>query len=236
MQEISILSIISVFAAGLLSFLSPCVLPLIPGYISFISGENLSDLTISNKTHKKAIIGTIFFGIGFSTLFVVLGASATGIGKIFLQYKDIFSKIAGLIVIFFGLNILGFFKLNFLSKQFKWNYKKGNAPYYVEAFLLGLAFVFGWTPCIGPILASVLTFAANEQTVGSGILLLSIYSLGLWIPFLLSAIFLSTCINLIKKYGRISMAVEKIAGVLLIFLGILIMTNSLSYISVYLTY
>lgn len=233
MQEISI---ISVFLAGLLSFLSPCILPLIPGYISFISGENLADLTTnSNNIHRKAIIGTIFFGIGFSTVFIILGASATGIGKIFIEYKDIFSKVAGLIVIIFGLHMLGLFKINFLKKQFKWNYKKGNAPYYIEAFLLGLAFVFGWTPCIGPILASVLTFAANEETMKSGILLLSVYSLGLWVPFLLSAIFLSTCINLIKKYAKVTIIIEKIAGLLLIFLGILIMTNSLSIIIIYLT-
>jgi cytochrome c-type biogenesis protein len=232
MQEISI---ISVFIAGILSFLSPCILPLIPGYISFISGESLSDLTVNNRIHKKAIIGTIFFGIGFSSIFIILGASATGIGKIFIEYKDIFSKIAGLIVIFFGLHMLGFFKINFLKKQFKWNYKKGNAPYYIEAFLLGLAFVFGWTPCIGPILASVLTFAANEQTVTSGIVLLSVYSLGLWVPFLLSAIFLSTCMSLIKRFGKVTITIEKIAGILLILLGILIMTNSLSLITIYLT-
>jgi cytochrome c-type biogenesis protein len=233
MQEISI---ISVFIAGIISFLSPCILPLIPGYISFISGENLSDLRNNdNKIHKKAIIGTIFFGIGFSTLFIILGASATGVGKIFIEYKNIFSKVAGLIVIIFGLHMLGLFKINFLKKQLKWNYRKGDAPYYIEAFLLGLAFVFGWTPCIGPILASVLTFAANEKTVGSGVILLSVYSLGLWVPFLISAIFLSTCINLIKRFGKITVYIEKIAGILLIFLGLLIMTDSLSLIIIYLT-
>jgi cytochrome c-type biogenesis protein len=231
------ISIISVFIAGIISFLSPCVLPLIPGYISFISGENLSSLANNdNKIHKKAIIGTIFFGIGFSSLFIILGASATGVGSIFIEYKYIFSKIAGIIVIFFGLHMLGIFKLNFLKKQFKWNYKKRNAPYYIEAFLLGFAFVFGWTPCIGPILASVLTLAANEETMKSGILLLSVYSVGLWIPFLLSAIFLSTCINLIKRFGKLTVTIEKIAGVLLIFLGILIMTNSLGLLTIYLTY
>jgi cytochrome c-type biogenesis protein len=132
--------------------------------------------------------------------------------------------------------MLGVFKINFLKKQFKWNYKKKNAPYYIEAFLLGFAFVFGWTPCIGPILASVLTLAANEETMRSGILLLSIYSFGLWIPFLLSAIFLSTCINLIKRFGKLTIIIEKIAGILLIFLGILIMTNSLGLLTIYLTY
>lgn len=227
--------VIASFVAGLLSFLSPCVLPLIPGYISFISGESISELTKkNNKTvHIKALIGAFFFGLGFSIVFVLLGASATEVGKIFSNYKDIFEKVAGVIVIIFGLHLLGVFKINSLTKQKKWNYQKGRAPFYIEAFLLGVAFVFGWTPCIGPILASILTFAANKETTTQGIILLSAYSVGLWFPFLLSAVFLSFIMVAIKKAKKVVMIIEKLSGILLIFVGILIMSNTMSMIVIY---
>ncbi|MDY6821836.1 MAG: cytochrome c biogenesis protein CcdA [Deferribacterota bacterium] len=228
------LTIVTVFLAGFLSFLSPCILPLIPAYISFISGENLYSLTESSrKIHVKAIIGTIFFGLGFTTVFVAMGASATWIGSFFVQYKYVLSKVAGVIIVIFGLHLLGFFKFNLLKKQYKVNYKKGNSPYYIESFLLGLAFVLGWTPCIGPILGSILAVAATEETINKGIFLLSVYSAGLWVPFLITAVFLSTCLLLIKKYSKVSLFIEKASGILLIFMGILIFTNALSYLATF---
>jgi len=236
MNDIGSVGLFTAFFAGLLSFLSPCILPLLPGYISFISGESVESLTVNNNkiVRIKAVIGSIFFGLGFSIVFVLLGASATGFGKILHEYRYIMEKIAGIIVIVFGLHLFGIFKIRFLHKQKKWNYKKRGAPFFIEAFILGVAFVFGWTPCVGPILAGVLAYAAKEETVSQGIILLSVYSLGLWIPFFISALALGYIISFIRKAGKTMWWIEKISGALLIFIGLLILTDALSVITIYL--
>ncbi len=231
------LTFYGVFLAGLLTFLSPCVLPLLPGYISFISGESIDCLTTQGcKGAKlKAFLGAVFFGLGFTLVFVALGASATGVGRILNEYRVYFEKIAGVIVIILGIHLIGLYKINQLLIQKKWNYKKINAPFFVEAFLLGVAFVLGWTPCVGPILAGVLSLAAKENTVSQGILMLFVYSLGLWIPFLLSAVALGFVIGGLKKASKYVVIVEKIAGGLLILIGILMLTGSLTAIVSFLT-
>jgi cytochrome c-type biogenesis protein len=218
------------FLAGILSFLSPCILPLLPGYISFISGESVESLT-NNEGYSprlKAFLGAVFFGIGFTLIFVLLGATATEIGKALQSYKFLLEKIAGVIVIILGLHLFGVFKINKLLVQKKVSYKKRNAPFFIEAFLLGIAFVLGWTPCIGPILSGILALAAKESTASSGMFLLFVYSLGLWIPFLISALFVSEVMKAIKKAGKVMIIVEKISGVLLITIGILILSGSMS--------
>ncbi|MGA1862357.1 cytochrome C biogenesis protein [Deferribacter thermophilus] len=223
------------FIAGVLSFLSPCVLPLIPGYISFISGESIETLTSEESLSPKlkAIIGAIFFGIGFTLVFILLGASATTIGKLINQYRLILEKIAGIIVIILGLHLVGIFKIKQLLVQKKWNYQKRNFPFFIEAFLLGVAFVFGWTPCIGPILAGILALAAKETTVYKGMSLLFVYSLGLWIPFLLAAIMLGAMLSTLRKTGKLLIIIEKISGVLLIFIGVLILSGSMTVVISY---
>jgi cytochrome c-type biogenesis protein len=227
----------SAFLAGILSFLSPCVLPLLPGYISFISGESIETLTSKDiaTPRLKAFLGAIFFGLGFTLVFIGLGATATEFGKILNEYKPILEKIAAIVVIIFGLHLIGVFRINKLLVQKKWNYKKGSSPFFVEAFLLGVAFVFGWTPCIGPILAGILALAAKEETVSQGVLMLFSYSLGLWIPFLISALALGTIISFIKKASKFVIWVEKIAGVLLVLIGVLMLSGSLTVIVSFIT-
>lgn len=232
------LSFYSAFFAGVLSFLSPCVLPLLPGYISFISGESIESLTKgeSSAPRLKALLGAVFFGLGFTLVFVMLGASATSVGQLLNEYKGVLAKIAGIVVIILGLHMLGVFKIQKLLNQKKWNYKKRNkGPFYIEAFLLGVAFVFGWTPCIGPILGGILAMASQEATVSQGMLMLFIYSLGLWIPFLISAIALGFVIEKTRKAGKTMVIVEKVAGVLLIIIGLLMLTDLLTVIVTYLT-
>jgi len=231
------ITLTGVFVAGILTFLSPCVLPLLPGYISFISGESIECLTGENckGARLKALLGAVFFGIGFTIVFVSLGATATSVGRVLNEYKVYFEKVAGVIVIILGIHLIGLYRINLLLAQKKWNYKKINAPFFVEAFLLGVAFVMGWTPCVGPILAGVLSLASTEQTVFKGMTLLFVYSLGLWIPFLVSALALGFVIGSIRKAGRYIVIVERISGVFLILVGLLILTGSLTSIVSYLT-
>ncbi|MGA1845500.1 cytochrome c biogenesis CcdA family protein [Deferribacter abyssi] len=224
------INFLTAFIAGVLSFLSPCVLPLIPGYMSFISGESIESLTNNEKMSPrvKAIIGAIFFGLGFTIVFMILGASATSVGKLINNNRAILEKVAGLVVIVLGLHLLGVIKIKKLLNQKKWNYQKKNYPFFIEAFLLGVAFVFGWTPCIGPILAGILALASQEHTVTQGIILLFVYSLGLWIPFLLAAIALGFVLSAMKKASKLLVIIEKISGVLLVFIGILILSGSMT--------
>lgn len=234
MSEVTFLT---AFIAGLLSFLSPCVLPLLPGYLSFISGESIETLTSENakSVRLKAFLGAVFFGLGFTLVFVILGASATSIGGILKEYKFVLGKVAGAVIIILGLHMFGVFKIKFLLMQKKWNYsKKGNSPFYIEAFVLGVAFVFGWTPCIGPALAAILSLASQEDTLLRGIQLLITFGLGLWIPFLLSALSVGFVVSFIRKAGRIVVIVEKVSGVLLIIIGLMMVTGKLEYVSRYL--
>jgi cytochrome c-type biogenesis protein len=226
------LTLYGVFIAGLLTFLSPCVLPLLPGYISFISGESIDCLTTQGckGARLKAFLGAVFFGLGFTLVFVALGASATSVGKFLNEYRSYFEKVAGVIIIILGIHLVGIYKINKLLIQKKWNYKKINAPFFVEAFLLGVAFVLGWTPCVGPILAGVLSLASRESTVSHGVLMLFVYSLGLWIPFMISAVALGFVIGGLKKASKYVVIVEKIAGAMLIIIGLLMLTGSLTSI------
>ncbi|MFP4465725.1 MAG: cytochrome c biogenesis CcdA family protein [Candidatus Goldiibacteriota bacterium] len=229
------INFITAFFAGFLSFLSPCVLPLIPGYISFISGASLKELQDTNdlKKVKKDVMWTsLAFVIGFSSVFIALGASATFLGRILLQHLDILSKIAGFAVIILGLHLTGIFKIKTLyrEKRIRLPQKRINL---FESFLLGLAFAFGWTPCIGPILAGILALAATQTSMGQGLLLLSFYSMGLAIPFMLAAasitLFLKSY-DRIKKYFSI---IEWTAGILLIIIGLLMITGGLVKITVF---
>jgi|TARA_B100001029_G_C14979989_1_gene405422 Cytochrome c biogenesis protein len=218
------------FGAGFISFLSPCVLPLIPGYISYISGQNLESI-IQKK--QKILIKTIIFSLGFSLVFISFGATASYLGSFLINYSDILRIIAGIIIIMFSLQILGILKLNVLNKEKRF-YTKNYSNNLFFPFLVGTAFAFGWTPCIGPVLGSILTLAAVETSITQGIILLSFYSLGLAIPFVLSGYgitkFLSISKNLKSKIRMISL----VGGSILLITGILILANVLQIVGFYL--
>ena len=234
MFETSI-SYFSALLAGGLSFISPCVLPLIPGYISFISGVSLEELTDKEKASQhlgRVAINTIFFVIGFSLIFVALGASASFIGSWLFKNLGLFNKIAGVVVFIFGLHVAGVFHIKALNyeKRFNTRDKKFGV---IGSVVIGMAFAFGWTPCIGPILGSILALAANQETIHQGIILLLFYSAGLGIPFILTALlfnFLIGFFGFIKRHFR---AVEIISGALLMLIGVLIFFNLLNDISTY---
>ena len=219
-----------VFLAGMLTFLSPCVLPLIPSYISYITGASLEELQSGKGVKQATAIHSLLFILGFSVIFILLGASATFVSGFLYQYQDWIKNIGGVLIILFGLHLTGILPIHFLlrEKRLQWRRKPVG---YAGSFLVGAAFSIGWTPCVGPILASVLLYASSQVTVQQGILLLAIYSLGLAIPFFLSSLAFNqmlSSLRWVKKYLNI---LEKLTGVLLIAVGVLLMTNSLSWLS-----
>ena len=211
------------FGAGFISFLSPCVLPLIPGYISYISGESLGDIV---EKQKKIILKTVLFSLGFSLVFISFGATASLIGNILLENSNTLRIIAGIIIIIFSLQLIGILNLNFLNQEKRFQTKNYSNNLFFPV-LVGAAFGFGWTPCIGPVLGSILTLAAVESSIGKGILLLSFYSLGLAIPFILSGYGISKFLAFSKNFRKNIKIVSVIGGVILLITGILILTNKL---------
>jgi len=212
------------FLAGLISFLSPCVLPLIPGYISYISGTSLDKL--KEKKGNLVIFKTIFFTLGFSLVFIALGSTASFIGKFFLVNSNILRIIAGIIIIFFSLQIIGIFNFNFLNKDIRFFTDRYNNNLFFP-LVVGAAFAFGWTPCIGPILGSIITLATLEESIDRGILLLSFYSLGLAIPFIISGILFDKFLSFSKNFRKYMSIITKVGGAILLLTGIAILTNQL---------
>lgn len=218
------------FLAGILSFLSPCVLPLIPGYISFLSGLSLEELqqnTQQRKVLKRAGLAAIFFVAGFSVVFVSLGASASFMGKFLSAHLRIFSRIAGILIVILGVNLLGVLKISWLNVEKRLKIKKFY-PGPLGAFLIGLAFAFGWTPCIGPILAGILALAATQKTIIKGMSLLGVYSLGLGIPFILTGFGVGIFMRFFQGYKSFIRWGEIFAGLLLIAIGLLIFSDNLT--------
>ena len=212
------------FLAGLISFLSPCVLPLIPGYICYISGTTLEKIT--EKKNNLVVVRTIFFTLGFSAVFIILGSTASFLGKFFLNNSNILRIIAGIFIIFFSLQIIGIINLNFMNKDlriFTKNYSKN--PTF--PFIVGAAFGFGWTPCIGPILGSILTLAAIEENYSKGMLLLLFYSLGLAIPFIISGFLIEKFLLFSKNFKKYISITSKIGGSILLLTGFAILTGQL---------
>ena len=226
-----VVSLSIAFFAGFISFISPCVLPLIPGYVSFICGTTLNEL---DKKSKNFILKkSIFFSLGFSLVFISLGATATFIGSFLLQNSKILSVGSGIIIIFFGMYLLELIKINFLNKSFgNFNIKYSNNLLF--PFIVGIGFGFGWTPCIGPILGSILAFASMEDSIYEGILLLSLYSLGLAVPFVLSSLLIKKFLIFSKGAKNYLINVKKISGIILIITGILIVTGKLQILGFYL--
>ena len=216
------------FGAGLISFLSPCVLPLIPGYISFISGASLNEL-LENK--KINIFPLILFTLGFSTVFIIFGAAASYLGQVLLQNSEILRIIAGLIIIIFSLQLIGIINISFLNFEKKIYTKKNDNIWF--SFIVGMAFGFGWTPCIGPILGSILALASTEETIFKAVVLLSFYSLGLAIPFILSGYLMQRFLMFSKNFKKNINYISKSGGIILLITGILILTNQLQVLGYY---
>ena len=216
------------FGAGLISFLSPCVLPLIPGYISFISGASLNELLEKKKIN---VLPLILFSLGFSFVFIIFGAAASFLGQFFLQNSQILRIAAGIIIIFFSLQLIGILNVSFLNFEKK-IYTKSNKNIWFS-FVVGMAFGFGWTPCIGPILGSILALASTEETISRAVILLSSYSLGLAIPFILSGYLMQRFLIFSKNFKKNINLVSKIGGSILLITGFLILTNQLQVLGYY---
>ena len=216
------------FGAGLISFLSPCVLPLIPGYISFISGATLNEL-LENK--KINIFPLILFTLGFSFVFIMFGAAASYLGQVLLQNSQSLRIIAGLVIIIFSLQLIGIINISFLNFEKKIYTKKNNNTWF--SFVVGMAFGFGWTPCIGPILGSILALASTEETIFKAVILLTFYSLGLAIPFILSGYLMQRFLMFSKNFKKNINYVSKSGGIILLITGALILTNQLQILGYY---
>ena len=229
------LSLPIALVAGIVSFLSPCVLPLVPGYISMLSGASMEELRLGGQSALMARIfrNAIAFVVGFSVVFVALGASATEVGAFLSSRRVVFNIAAGVVIIIFGLHLTGVVKIPFLYRDARFNTgaPRRGAP---GAFLLGIAFAFGWTPCIGPILAGILAVAATRNTVGQGMFLLAVYSAGLAVPFLLTSLGVGQFLRFYGRFKRHLQAVEVGSGVLLIVIGVLIALNRFTILSGYL--
>ncbi len=229
MLEISGIGVGAAFLAGLVSFLSPCVLPLVPAYVSYIAGESLENLTGETKarTRAVAILLSLFFVLGFSTVFILMGAGATAAGELLLDYRYELSYVAGAVVIVFGLFMMGVFRVGWFDRDVRLQLNvPGGRP--VAAYGLGAAFAFGWTPCIGPILGAILTVAATTATVSQGMTLLAIYSVGLGVPFLIAAASTGLLVRRMKGLGRLGRRVQIVAGVILVVMGIAMLTGYLA--------
>lgn len=235
MMEVSGSAVAAAFAAGVISFLSPCVLPLVPGYISYIAGQSINGpiRTGARIAGAHAVALSLCFVLGFSTIFVLLGASATALGQLLLSNRQELNLVGGIVVIGFGLLTLGLVRPGWLQRDFRFNASfPGGRP--VAAYALGMAFAFGWTPCIGPILGAILTVSAASATITTGVALLGVYSLGLGVPFLLAAAFTDGLLAKIKSIGRLGRALQLVAGGVMVVMGIAMITGQLSVFSFWL--
>jgi len=252
MVDLSFIGIATAFAAGVISFLSPCVLPLVPGYVSFVAGSSLEDLRDGQAPRGQAVLLALTFVLGFSIVFISLGAGATYLGGMLLTYKYELGLVAGVIVTLFGLHMLGIVDLaltllskllsqysddirpvNFMNSEMRFHLDVPGGRT-ISALLLGIAFAFGWTPCIGPILGAILALGASTADVSKGIALLAVYSIGLGVPFLLAALFTGTLLKGMRSLGRIGRRLQQGAGLLLVVMGILMVTGRLETIAYWL--
>ena len=223
---------LGVALAGLVSFLSPCVLPLVPPYLGYLSGTTIEQMTdeagIADHLWRRVVLASLLFVLGFTAVFVALGAGASALGQWVQAHKSGLAIIAGTVIIGFGLHFLGLLRVPLLYRQARFQARTEGASL-VGAFVMGLAFAFGWTPCIGPVLATVLAVAANEASLGAGVRLLFVYSLGLGVPFVLAAAAIGPFIGFLQRFRRHLRHVEMVMGVLLVLTGVLMLTGSLNW-------
>ncbi|MBR9649702.1 cytochrome c biogenesis CcdA family protein [Thalassovita aquimarina] len=219
--------------AGIISFLSPCVLPIVPPYLAYMSGVSLGELSEGNASRNKALVPAISFVLGLSTVFLFLGFTASAIGTLFLSYQDWFNTIAGILVMIFGAHFIGVYRIGFLNREARIDAgDRGGSSF--GAYVLGLAFAFGWTPCIGPQLGAILSLAASEASVARGTLLLAVYAVGLGVPFILVAAFLPRLTGVMGWMKRHMEQIERIMGLLLWTIGLLMLTGGFSAFSYWL--
>lgn len=224
------------FLAGLISFLSPCVLPLVPGYVSLISGAGVEELkSPQGQLMRRVMVNSVGFILGFSVVFITLGAISTEIGQLAAQYKHTLSIIAGVVVIVFGIHLTGIVQIPFLLQDARMHNVKGSSTV-IGAFIVGFAFAFGWTPCLGPILSVILGFASQQDTLVKGILLLGVYSLGLAVPFLLTSLLMRRFLEFYSRFRSHMHALEVASGALMIGLGVLLMLGKFTLISTWLSF
>ncbi len=233
MLELSLIGAMTAFAAGVISFLSPCVLPLVPGYVSFVAGSSLEDLRDGEAPKLQAVLLAITFVLGFSVVFVALGMSASALGHVLLGYKYELGIVAGVVVMLFGLHMLGLSPLRLMDREARFQIDMAGGRG-LSAFVLGIAFAFGWTPCIGPVLGAILTLGASTADVTKGAVLLGVYSAGLGLPFLLAALFTGTLLRRLKALGRAGRNLQRGAGALLVAMGVLMVTGQLELIAYWL--
>jgi cytochrome c-type biogenesis protein len=227
---------VAAFFAGLVSFLSPCVLPLVPGYVSLISGVGVEELkSQESQLLRKMMLNSISFILGFSVVFITLGAISTEVGQLLARYKSLLAQVAGVVIILFGLHLTGLFRINALYADKRLHNVKGGSTA-GGAFLIGFAFAFGWTPCVGPILAVILGFAAAQDSVYKGIALLTVYSMGLAVPFLLTSLGIQRFLKFYSRFRSHMHALEVASGALLIALGVLLVFGRFTLISNYLSF
>ncbi|WP_417741377.1 cytochrome c biogenesis CcdA family protein [Salipiger sp.] len=220
-------------AAGIISFLSPCVLPIVPPYLAFMSGVSIAEMEAGGRARLRAFTAALFFVLGLSTVFVLLGFTASWLGMFFLQNQILLARISGVVVIVFGLHFLHVFRIPFLDREARIETGEAGGSAF-GAYILGLAFAFGWTPCIGPQLGAILSMAASEASVARGTALLAVYAAGLGLPFLLAAVFLSRAMGVMNRLKRHMGLIEKVMGVLLIAVGLALLTGAFSAFSFWL--
>mgnify|MGYP001815636530 FL=1 len=216
--------------AGIISFLSPCVLPIVPPYLAYMSGVSLNEIEGSQAARRKAVVAALCFVLGLSTVFLFLGFTASAFGAFFLQNQQLFAQISGVVVIVFGAHFLGIFRIPFLDREARIEAGDHGGTSF-GAYILGLAFAFGWTPCIGPQLGAILSLAASEASVARGTMLLGIYALGLGLPFLLAAMFLTRAMGVMNRLKPHMKLIERMMGVLLILVGLALVTGAFSSFS-----
>lgn len=218
------------FIEGLLTFISPCILPMLPVYFLYLAGTSIEEKATSPSIKRKLITNSIGFVIGFTVVFVLLGATVTSLGHFLISHKDLLRKISGIVMVLFGLNFLGILRIKFLSIEKRIDFKF-NQLGFLSSIVFGIVFGFGWTPCLGAFLGSALVLAGNSKTIFEGILLLLVYSLGLGIPFILSSIVIDHLKEAFKQIQKHSRLINMISGILLILAGVLVFTDSLKYLN-----
>jgi cytochrome c-type biogenesis protein len=232
MPELSSVGLATAFVAGIVSFLSPCVLPLVPGYVSYVAGTSLAD-TEARERRLRALFYAALFVLGFSSVFVAFGASASALGALLLQWRYELSLVAGAVIVLFGLHLLGLTPFAAMQRDVRFHLDVPGGRV-LGAWLLGAAFAFGWTPCIGPVLGAILTMTASTANLEQGVLLLAVYSLGLGVPFLLAAWFTDALLRQIRRLSAFGRRLQQVAGGLLVVVGLLVLTGQLEQIAFWL--